>query len=66
MAEDLIDTRRVAAASRIEMRLLSETRRVFEYLPRSSLLMHGCDAIKKWQQSYSFPITAVLAKRTVR
>jgi hypothetical protein len=32
MTGDLIDTSLVAAASRIEMRLLSETRSVFEYL----------------------------------
>ena len=34
---DLIDTSLVAAASRIEMRLLSETRSVFEYLPKTSV-----------------------------
>ena len=33
-AEDLIGTSLVAAASRIEMRLLSETRSVFEYLQK--------------------------------
>jgi hypothetical protein len=58
----VIVTRWVATASRIEIRLLSETRSVFEYLPKSSPYMHGYDAIKQWQQSYSFPIMAVLEK----
>ena len=37
MAVDLIDTSLVAAASRIEIRLLNEARSVFEYLPKTSL-----------------------------
>jgi hypothetical protein len=43
----VIITRWVATASRIEIRLLSETRSVFEYLQKSSLYIHGCDAIKE-------------------
>ena len=41
-AEDLIDTSVVAAASRIEMRLLSETRSVFEYLQKKSPYVRRC------------------------
>jgi hypothetical protein len=41
-AGDLIDTSVVAATSRIEIRLLSDTRSVFEYLPKTSLHKRGC------------------------
>ena len=46
--EDLIDTSLVAAASRIEVRLLSETRSVFEYLQKTSLYLRSC-VVNKWQ-----------------
>ena len=47
-AVDLIDTSLVAAASRIEMRLLSETRSVFEYLQKTSLYIRRC-VVNRWQ-----------------
>ncbi len=37
---------RVAASLRIEMRLLSETRSVLEYLPTLSGHIHGCGAVR--------------------
>jgi hypothetical protein len=45
----------VLAASRIEMRLLSETRRVLEYLPTSSAYMHGCGGDKRSDKPTVFP-----------
>jgi hypothetical protein len=36
-------TSRGVAALRIEMRLLSETRKVFEYLPKLSVSIQKCD-----------------------
>lgn len=54
----------VVASSRIEMRLLSEMRSVFEYLPRMSVSV-GYTAMsgsKAATMSHSFPRIAVLSK----
>ena len=58
-AGDLIDTSMVAAASHIEIRLLSDTRSVFEYLPTMLPYKRGF-GVNICQQSYSFPRMAIL------
>jgi hypothetical protein len=45
---DLIGTPLVAASSRIEIRLLSETRSVLEYLQKSSVYIHRY-GVEIWQ-----------------
>jgi len=46
--------------SRTEMRLLRETRRVFEYLHKALPIISGVDTHKQCLQSHNFPMIAVL------
>jgi len=46
--------------SRMEMRLLRETRRVFEYLHKTLPIISGVDTHKQCRQSHNFPMIAVL------
>lgn len=47
-------------SSRMEMRLLRETRRVFEYLHKTLPIISGVNTHKRCQKSHNFPIIAVL------
>jgi len=46
--------------SRTEMRLLRETRRVFEYLHKTLPIISGVDTHEQCRQSHNFPMIAVL------
>ena len=57
------------SSSRMEMRLLSDTRSVLEYLPTFSVSIcrwKGLGWVAKGQMSHNFPRTAILRRRTPR